>query len=134
TTDYFILSGHRRFGGAQLAVKLTGFPREVPCRFVDIEHRDPKALRLLREFNRQRVKTAEELIREELIAGNPDDAEVILEHRRKRAEVKVGPNIHLGKEKLRKRFTEAKMPLLNATVEVVFKYRKNWPLSDRGIH
>ena len=57
TEDGYIVSGHRRF----VAAKLAGL-EEAPCRVLPIRrHDDPnKFVRLLAEYNRQRVKTRDE--------------------------------------------------------------------------
>jgi ParB-like chromosome segregation protein Spo0J len=69
--DGYILSGHRRFVAAGVA-GLT----EVPCRIEDVRHDDDpdRFLTLLREYNRQREKTLEEKLREEVVSADPDGA------------------------------------------------------------
>src|SRR5947207_1173652 len=64
TVDGYILSGHRRHAAAKLAGLGT-----VPCVMRrDVSRRaDPDAfLTLLREHNRQRIKTLDERVREEV--------------------------------------------------------------------
>ncbi len=68
TMDFFILSGHRRFVGAKLA----GLD-SVPCRvksFNRIDDPDQFVI-LLREYNRQREKSFDEKLREEVISIDP---------------------------------------------------------------
>ena len=61
--DYFILSGHRRFA----AIQMTDM-EEIPCEVRQGVHLgDPDFLRLLREYNRQRVKGVDEIIREQAV-------------------------------------------------------------------
>jgi ParB-like chromosome segregation protein Spo0J len=69
TLDGFILSGHRRYAAAELAGLI-----EIPCRVKAINRADDVArfVVLLREHNRQREKTNEERLREEIISINPD--------------------------------------------------------------
>ncbi len=52
TLDDYILSGHRR----HLACRLAGLT-VVPCRVENIHSTDPTFVTMLREFNRQRVKS-----------------------------------------------------------------------------
>ena len=79
SADGFILSGHRRYVAAGLA-GLT----EAPCRVHSISRQDDHDgfVELLREFNRQRVKTFDESLREEIVSADPEEAYVsLLEHR-----------------------------------------------------
>jgi hypothetical protein len=59
TEDNYILSGHRR----RVACMLAGV-KEVPVRVHSIRHNDPEFLPLLRECNRQRTKSFDEILRE----------------------------------------------------------------------
>ena len=61
TQDFYILSGHRR----AVACKVAGLIK-VPVRIVPFTHDDPRFLTLLREFNRQRVKGVDEILRESI--------------------------------------------------------------------
>jgi hypothetical protein len=85
SADGYILSGHRRHTAARMA-RLT----EVPCRVNPIRRdTDPDGfIRLLREFNRQRVKSFDEVVREEVLSANPEEAyRALLEARAERAQV-----------------------------------------------
>ena len=65
TEDRFILSGHRR----NVAARLAGL-ESVPCRIVPVrrDECDPdEYVRMLREHNRQRAKSRDEQLREELV-------------------------------------------------------------------
>ncbi len=131
TKDRYILSGHRRHAAAKLA----GL-RTVPCRTEATSwSEDPsRALQLLREFNRQRVKTLAERVREEIISANPDEEyEALIEHRRQQNQIRAEP-LRIRGEKRRCAITRAKAPFLAAIIRVVNKLRAYWPLSDRGIH
>ncbi len=67
TQDNYIVSGHRRYVAAGIACLL-----EVPCRRVDVSRiGNPNFVRLLREYNRQRVKTRQEQLREEVVSAKP---------------------------------------------------------------
>ena len=130
TTDDFILSGHRRYAAAKLA----GL-ESVPCISAGIDSHDPKCLPLLRECNRQRVKTFEEVFREEVVAkADPDEAyESMITHRRKRSKIKVESIKIIGK-KTRKKISKAKGPFLEAIKRVMYDLKDFWPLTDRTIH
>src|SRR5579872_4080229 len=71
TADGWIISGHRRHAAATAA----GL-RSIPIRRLSICRDDDcdEFVRLLREHNRQRVKTYDESIREEIILIDSDDA------------------------------------------------------------
>src|SRR5688500_7336923 len=69
TLDGFILSGHRRHAAAELAGLET-----VPVRYEQIRRGDDidTFVKLLREYNRQRVKTRNERTREAAVDVDPD--------------------------------------------------------------
>jgi len=71
SADRYIVSGHRR----HMAAGLAGVG-EVPCRMLPISRQDDpeRFLELLREHNRQRVKSREEMLRETIIDAKPEDA------------------------------------------------------------
>jgi len=131
TEDGWIISGHRRHAAARLAdLEL------VPCRVEPfVKDDDPdRFLRLLRECNRQRVKTFDEKLREEIVSINPDDAYTALtEYRQQKAAVQV-ETIPLRKRTRRAAISSAKQPLLDAVQQVLDDRRDFWPLSDRQIH
>jgi hypothetical protein len=77
TVDDVIVSGHRWRAGAMLA----GLAM-VPVRRIRILSTDPRFETYLVSFNRQRVKTAVEQVREEVIRTSPEDARnALLMHR-----------------------------------------------------
>ena len=89
---------------------------------------------LLREYNRQRVKSFAEKVREEVISADPDEAyESLIEHRREQSEV-VADTLKIRGEKRRAEISSAKQPFLRAIKRVIKRRRKFWPLSDRQIH
>ena len=63
--DGFIISGHRRKAACEMALVW-----EVPCVTVPITMDDPRFMKLLREFNRQRSKGFEEIIAEAMVDAN----------------------------------------------------------------
>lgn len=129
TTDYMVLSGHRR----REACKQAGIAL-VPCRIVPIRSSDPRCLRLLREFNRQRVKSFDEILREQLVTANPDEAHrVLLEHRRKAAKLSVDSMAIVG-EKTRCTISAAKQPMLQAALAVIEQLKDYLPVTVRQIH
>ena len=131
STDLYILSGHRRYAAARLAGLDT-----VPCRVEPISRREEpdRFVVLLREFNRQRVKSLDEQVREALVDANPHEAraELVL-HRALAAEVGLDP-LEIGDARARKSISSAKAPFVKAIKRVLEERREFWPLSDRQIH
>lgn len=129
--DGYILSGHRRFA----ACKLLGLTT-VPVRYENVRRdTDPdRFLTLLREFNRQRVKSLDEQIREAVIDADPEEArdELVL-FRREKSKVGHVP-LFMGDVKTRKQISAAKWEFCTTIKNVVQARRKFWPLSDRQIH
>jgi hypothetical protein len=131
TADRYILSGHRRHAACRLA----GL-REVDCRVEPISRSDPEFERLLVEYNRQRVKSFDEVIREQVIDSEIDPAEAyqsLLTHRAEKAAVS-GAFLSLGTARKRKKITHLKRPMLEAIQSVVYTEKDFWPLSDRSTH
>jgi hypothetical protein len=131
TQDGWILSGHRRYMAARLA-RLESVPcREEPFRKAD----DPdRFMLLLREYNRQRVKSFDEKLREEIVSANPDECyESLIEHRQAQLQ-SIGDTITIRAEKKRAAISPAKKPFLSAIQKVIKSRREFWPLSDRQIH
>src|SRR5439155_22859492 len=115
SADYYILAGHRR----HMAATMDGVTK-VPCRVRrDVKRgdgptADPKFLALLREYNRQRVKTRDELMHEAVIDVDPETAHhALIAHRRKKAKLKVA-TIELREAKPRKEISAAKHEFLRA--------------------
>jgi hypothetical protein len=131
TKDHFILSGHRRFAAAKLA-KLT----EVPCRISNITSFDPQFIEQLAAHNQQRVKNLSEVLRELVVAANPEStySKLVLE-RKKCAQLDHDlQTIELRGAKARRAISPAKTPMLDAVLRIISDHRKYWPLSDRQIH
>lgn len=136
TDDYYIVSGHRRHACSRLAGLDT-----VPCRVVDLRREDDidGFVRLLREYNRQRVKTFDEVIREEVVSVEKEDAyRELLAHRDKKSDSSGFRDqlytVELGARKSRSRISAAKKPMLDAVRHVLEEREDFWPLSDRQIH
>jgi len=129
TADGFILSGHRRLE----ACKLAGLTH-VPCVRDPISHDDPNFLTRLREHNRQRVKSFDEVVREQILDVNQEEAhDWLLHHRKVQAKIRVN-TIDPGHSRSRAKISDAKQPLLNAVIEVLREREDYLPLSDRQIH
>ncbi len=133
TTDGFLLSGERRFVGGKIA----GLKR-VPVRVYPIsrERNPEKFVQLLREFNRQRLKTNDQQLREEIIScdkkGSPYDR--LLEHRERNATVSLHNPVELREVRERSEISAAKRPFLDAILKVIKERQGFWPLSVRQIH
>jgi 5S rRNA maturation endonuclease (ribonuclease M5) len=109
----------------------------VPCIVLpwrkDANHE--RFMQLLRECNRQRIKTNAEITREEILSTDPENAyRALLEHRTKAAMEAAGGNIELRDCKQRARISQAKIPFLNAVISIINDLGNFWPLSDRQIH
>jgi hypothetical protein len=131
TRDRWILSGHRRHVAARAAGLTT-----VSCRIEPITRGDDpeRFLILLREFNRQREKSFDEKLREEVVSADPDEAyESLVDYRRQQAHIDV-EMIEMSEAKRRATITKAKVPFINKIIEVLNKRRKFWPISERKIH
>jgi hypothetical protein len=140
TLDHWILSGHRRY----VASRLAGLT-EAPCRVEPIRRLvnvrmsgrgkvNPEFMRLLAEYNRQRVKTLDEQLREAVVEADPAEAyESLIEHRRT-SQVVIPDTIDIRVGRPRAKISKAKQPFLEAAQRIVSDLREYWPLSDRRIH
>jgi hypothetical protein len=129
TRDGYILSGHRRHAACRLA----GI-REIPCRVENITRNDPNFETTLCDYNLQRVKSPDEVVRERVISMSPASAyQSLIEHRRKTSAVS-GDFLAIEGVKVRNGISEGKREMLDAAVAIIYGKRVYWPLSDREIH
>ena len=87
------------------------------------------------EHNRQRDKSLDEKLREELVTADPDEAyEALLRDRADRSDVKLAA-MDLGHVRHRKGISAGgKRPFADAVVRLVMDAEEYWPLSDRRVH
>ena len=131
TADRWIVSGHRRL----VAAKLAGLAA-VPCKVLDFDKDDDydRFMRLLRECNRQRIKSFSEKLREEAVSASPEVVyQALIEHREERSELDL-ETLYLRGENPRCKISPAKEPFLATIKRIIKKRKKFWPLSDRQIH
>ena len=132
TLDHYILSGHRR----HMAARLAGL-REVPCRILPFRRADDldRYVTQLREYNRQRVKTREELLKEAAIDVDPEAAyQQLSEYRTADSKKHLKGRIKIEGEKKRAEISLAKAPMLGAVKKIIFDNEDHWPLSVRQVH
>jgi hypothetical protein len=130
TRDGYILSGHRRFA----ACSLLGWST-IPCRIWDIEYTDPSFETLLCEFNRQRIKGLDEIIRESVVTDVDEETAYteLIKYRKQKARV-AGDFMTLKVPKPRKRISRGKYPMLEAAKRILEDLKYLWPISNRTIH
>jgi hypothetical protein len=131
TRDGVIVSGHRRHAAAREAGLKT-----VPCRVVPISSHDKSFVQRLREFNRQRVKTTAEVLREEIVSADPKEAHRhLVAHRRRSAIVSVEPVEIVGAMR-RCRISSLKEEMLQRAIEILVEWRDGGylPGSIRRLH
>ena len=106
TRDGWIVSGHRR----RVTAGLAGLG--APCRMLPkMPARPERFLGLLREHNRQRVKSREEMLRETIIDVKPEDAYRQLNaYRTRKPRRQGGKAVKIIGTKTRAKITAAKTP------------------------
>ncbi|MEX0718070.1 MAG: ParB N-terminal domain-containing protein [Planctomycetaceae bacterium] len=128
--DGYILSGHRRHAAA-CSLELERIPVRIrqDVRFLG----DPDAfLRLLASYNRQRVKTTAEQLREELALMSDACCSRVRQFRTEAAVVESDAMVELRKRKRRSAIRD-KLTFRDAIIKAVEGERRNWPLSDREV-
>ncbi|WP_339732710.1 ParB N-terminal domain-containing protein [uncultured Gimesia sp.] len=130
TSDGYIVSGHRRHCAALLA----GL-EVIPAILSDIRRGDDidAFTARLAEHNRQRKKTFDEEVREELARQNPQAAYQSLIEERQKTGCTTEAFIIEG-QKVRSSISGAKVPFLKAVIEAIRERRNYLPLSVRQIH
>jgi hypothetical protein len=131
SADGYILSGHRRHAAA---VRL-GLER-IPVRIRhDVSYRDDpdKFLRLVASYNRQRVKTTAEQLREEIVMSEDTSCTSVRRFRREAAMIDEHGIVTLRHRK-RRSVIRDKTELREAVLTVLRDEQRNWPLSDRAVH
>jgi len=135
TFDDYILSGHRRHAACHIA----GL-KHIPCRVLDIARSDDpdEFVRLLREYNRQRVKSFDERLREEVISVDEGDAYAHLQEYRKGksglGRISREAMVATLPERRRAEISVAKRPMLAAAQKIIDELENHWPLSVRQVH
>ncbi len=130
TQDNFIISGHRR----RLACEMAGL-KEVSCETLPITSEDPRFIKYLREYNRQRVKGIEEVIQESIVDADGEERDIasnLMTERLKQSEISSNPFEIIGEKKRSK--VKGNRPLLDSIIKIIEKKRDFWPLSDRKLH
>jgi ParB-like chromosome segregation protein Spo0J len=129
TRDDVILSGHRR----AVACGLAGLD-VVTCRIENLLSTDAEFLIRLREYNRQRVKSLDEVAREAVVSADPEEGyRALIEHRIKESHLEATTMPILG-VKHRARISRAKEPMLQAILGILEARKAFWPLTERQIH
>jgi hypothetical protein len=134
SADGYIISGHRR----HCAGRISGL-EELPCRKLNVRRGDGEKasdefLRLLREHNRQRIKSNDELLREAIVSVDPKKAHrALTAYRKRKAKLKVAP-MEIRDAERRCEISEAKTEFLGAVHKIIREQKEFWPLSLRQIH
>ncbi len=136
--DGYILSGHRRC----VAARLAGL-EAVPCVVDPIYRRgpddpfvtNPAFVAKLEAYNRQRVKSLDDLLHEAVVKANPEEAHrALTKYRTEAARISCDSVIELRQFHRRARISKAKLPFMNAIKAKLADLKDYWPLSDRAIH
>jgi hypothetical protein len=131
TADGYVVSGHRRLAAAKLAGLAA-----VLCNALSFDKADDhdRFMHLLRECNRQRIKTFDEKVREEAVSANPEVTyQALIDHRQERLQP-IADTLDIRGRKRRAEISLAKRPFLCAIRKIIEERQKFWPLSDRQIH
>jgi hypothetical protein len=130
TQDHVILAGHRRRVACQIARK-----EVVPVYIYPILSTDEEFAKVLVAANNQRIKTNDEIVREEIVRYEPAESHRrLVEHRKKNASVDIADAIKIEGQKRRSKISRAKRPFLDAVLRVLREYREFLPITLRRIH
>src|SRR5260370_15092927 len=132
TQDGYIVSGHRRHAAALMAGIADG-----PGRILQMKRSDmttDEYTKLLREHNRQRAKTIDEILREGAIDANPEAAYTSLVAARVKRSLNTAGGFQIDGVQYRKEISEAKRPMLEAALSAISLRQQFPPLSVRQVH
>jgi hypothetical protein len=137
TPDDVIVSGHRRRVAAQMAGVET-----VPVLRINILSTDHRFVAYLTSYNKQRVKTALEQVREEIVRTSPEAAyNALLSHRHaesaksKRRAKGAGLRVLAPtKAARRSEISDDKRPMLAAVRGILNQYEDYLPMTLRQVH
>jgi hypothetical protein len=116
--------------------------RKVPCRkLLDVRRGDGEKasddyVKLLEQFNRQRFKSRDEILREEIVSVDKEKAyESLISYRKRKSKLNIKP-IELREVPGRCAISPAKFPFLRAIQEIIrgFEEIEILPGNDRQIH
>jgi hypothetical protein len=131
SADACILSGHRRYAAARV-LELERVPVRIRHDVSSLDDQD-EFLRLLASYNRQRVKTTAEQVREEVTLMSDESCAFIRRFRRDKAAVGAEGAVEL-RHRRRRCSIRNKLELREAILKVIRDEEPNWPLSDRAVH
>jgi hypothetical protein len=132
TRDHVIISGHRRHAACKIA-KVD----PITVQIWPILSTDPEFPALLVAANNQRIKTSDEILREEVVESAAAEGEAhrrLIEHRRRNATLEIEEAIQIEGVKRRNKISKAKRPMLDAVLEVLKSYKDFLPVTLRRIH
>jgi hypothetical protein len=130
TEDKVIISGHRR----RVACQILGM-EIVPVEIFPITSDEPQFEDLLVSANNQRVKTTDEMLREECVRYCPEESHRrLIEHRKSRSDVDGVETIKIVGMKRRCKIGKAKGAMLEAMLQVLRDNRDFLPLTLRRVH
>lgn len=127
--DGEIYDGHRRYAAAKLAGLTV-----VTVRRKSSKSTDESFLTLLRECNRQREKTLDERLREEIVSASTEDTYRDLLIQRQVASTIDVQEVELSVRRERAIITKVNQEMFNAAYKIIHDNRRFWPFSVRAIH
>lgn len=130
TKDHYILSGHRRYTACQVA----GL-KEIKIRYYPIYSDSPDLEKLLVEFNSQRIKSIDTLLKENLVKISKEDAHrILVQNREEKSKIDLKPNITIKGSKKRHEPNRRIKEEYIKHIKIVLKELKSYyPLSVRQV-